>query len=228
MIISHKHKFIFLKTKKTAGTSLEIALSKVCGPEDIITPITENDEVARKEYSGISAQNYRVPLGKYNKLDWLEFVLKFQPVEFYNHITAEKVKRLIPKSVWDNYYKFTIERNPFDKIVSFYYWSQGHKKFNSVYDFLINGGLKKFISYDLYSINGLVAVNKIYKYEDMNFILKDLKDKLEIAEPLQMPKHKAKSTRREVENYKDVLDEKSIDLIKVIFAREIELLNYQY
>ena len=32
MIISHEHKFIFLKTKKTAGTAIEAALSELCGP----------------------------------------------------------------------------------------------------------------------------------------------------------------------------------------------------
>jgi len=45
VIISHEHKFIFLKTKKTAGTSIELALSQLCGPDDIIAPITEGDEV---------------------------------------------------------------------------------------------------------------------------------------------------------------------------------------
>ena len=47
MIISHEHKFIFLKTRKTAGTSIELALSGLCGPDDIITPISPNDEPLR-------------------------------------------------------------------------------------------------------------------------------------------------------------------------------------
>jgi len=40
MIISHKHKFIYIKCRKTAGTSIEMSLSKLCGPQDIITPLT--------------------------------------------------------------------------------------------------------------------------------------------------------------------------------------------
>ena len=30
MIVSHKHRFIFLKSQKTGGTSLELALSRIC------------------------------------------------------------------------------------------------------------------------------------------------------------------------------------------------------
>ena len=38
-IVSHKFGFIFCKTRKTAGTSLEVYLGRRCGPEDIVTPI---------------------------------------------------------------------------------------------------------------------------------------------------------------------------------------------
>jgi len=43
MIISHKYKFIFIKTVKTAGTSIEVFLNNYCGEEDIITPIHPKD-----------------------------------------------------------------------------------------------------------------------------------------------------------------------------------------
>lgn len=38
MIISHKHNFIFIKTAKTAGSSIEAYLSPFCGESDIVTP----------------------------------------------------------------------------------------------------------------------------------------------------------------------------------------------
>ena len=56
MIISHKHRFIFIKTRKTAGTSIEIFLSQFCDKDDILTPIGEG-EVLRKEQN-IVPQNY--------------------------------------------------------------------------------------------------------------------------------------------------------------------------
>jgi hypothetical protein len=39
MVISHKFRFIFVKTQKTAGTSIETYLSQVCDSFDILTPL---------------------------------------------------------------------------------------------------------------------------------------------------------------------------------------------
>ena len=44
MIISHKYKFVFIKTMKTAGTGIEIHLSAHCGDDDIATPIAPHVE----------------------------------------------------------------------------------------------------------------------------------------------------------------------------------------
>src|SRR5271156_152978 len=59
MILSHEWKFIFIKGRKVAGTSIEMALSTICGPDDIVTPITPLDEVQRIRAGGY-CRNYGV------------------------------------------------------------------------------------------------------------------------------------------------------------------------
>jgi len=49
MIISNKYKFIFIKTRKTADTTIEYNLSKYLGNDDIISP---------SEQANYLAQNY--------------------------------------------------------------------------------------------------------------------------------------------------------------------------
>ena len=65
MIISHKYKFIFFKTSKTAGTSIEIALSKFCDKDDIITPISKEDEQLRRKLGYRGPQNYKFSLSEW-------------------------------------------------------------------------------------------------------------------------------------------------------------------
>ena len=67
MIVSHTHKFIFLKTKKTAGTSIELALSELCGPDDVITPLTEIDEAQRAGLLGRIAGWHQVAMASQQK-----------------------------------------------------------------------------------------------------------------------------------------------------------------
>ena len=68
MIISHKHKFIFIKTFKVSGTSMEIALSRYIGNEDILTPLNLEDEIKRYKKTGVLPQNYSK-----NKLEEIKY-----------------------------------------------------------------------------------------------------------------------------------------------------------
>lgn len=226
MIISHKHKFIFFKGRKTAGTSLEIALSKICGPSDVITPISEKDEAFRKEMGYRIAQNYGLPklkltfkhLRKYN----------WKGLNFYNHMSCEDAYRYIDKKVWNSYFKFTVDRNPYDKVVSFYYWTNSHEKYPSILEFIKGGGADILIASNFYYRNGEVAVDKIYKFEDFAQLEEDLTIRLGLENPFKMTTYKAKSNTRKVRRYQDILDEESRFLIANKFAREIEMLGYEF
>lgn len=107
MIISHKHKYIFIKPRKVAGTSIEVALAKYCGPDDVITPITSfSKEVDESEYEH-QPQN---------------------DAGFFNHIKPAAIRAQIPEGVWDEYFKCTVVRNPWDMLVSQFHWQQKYEQ----------------------------------------------------------------------------------------------------
>lgn len=49
MILSRSFGFLFIKNKKTAGTSLEIALSRHCREDDIVTPLPTANSTQRRD-----------------------------------------------------------------------------------------------------------------------------------------------------------------------------------
>src|SRR5262245_17789398 len=121
MIFSQEHKFIFLKTRKMAGTSVELALRQLCGPDDIIAAIGDAKERRQQvlHYQGRPPQNWRVhgwwqsprPLFK-------RYWFRFSPGDygFYNHIPAKQARTLLnDDKVWRSYFKFAFERNPWDR-----------------------------------------------------------------------------------------------------------------
>ncbi|MDR5638173.1 MULTISPECIES: sulfotransferase family 2 domain-containing protein [unclassified Thermosynechococcus] len=121
MIINHTYRFIFLKTRKTAGTSIEIALSQFCGSQDVITPIRWQDERIRRQLGYPEPRNFRAPLVDYRLSDWLALFYQGSKRKCNNHFTAAEVNNAINPDIWHNYFKFCFERNPFDKAISRYY-----------------------------------------------------------------------------------------------------------
>ena len=229
MIISHKHKFIFIKTRKTAGTSIEIALSRICGKDDIITPISQKDELYRQELGYQGPQNYKIPFKKYSKLDWYRFIRYQKRANYYNHISASEIRSYIGESVWKEYYKFSFDRNPYDKVVSLYYYYGGDKRYETFDRFIKLGDFNDLRSYELYSIRGQIILDGLFKFEEMNESIEIINKKLGLENGrIKLPTKKTKKVLREVKDYKELINENVKQLIDISMAREIKKLNYKF
>lgn len=230
MILSHEFKFIFLKTTKTAGTSVEIALSRFCGPRDIITPISPQDEKIRSELGYRGPQNYLVPLHQNKLPGWARLILKGErKKKYFNHISAEEVKSSMDPDDWNNYFKFCIERNPWDRLISYYYWRCRSEPRPSVAEFLASTepALLRHKGYDLYTINDQVAVDKICRFEHLETDMEAVRQQIGLPEKLELPRAKS-GFRRDKRSYRDILDEPDRDKIAEMFQKEIDLLGYVY
>ena len=227
MIINHRYRFIFLKTVKTAGTSVEIALSKFCTPADVVTPISDEDEQLRRELGYQGPVNYRLPLRKYSLRDWARLLLKRRRLEFYNHAPAKFVRQHVDRDVWDTYFKFTVERNPFDKVVSQYYWDYRGEPPLPLDEWVRRGRGSRIRAFDIYSINGEVAVDRILRYEKLREELGAIARHLGLPEPLQLPRAKG-AFRKDRRPYREIMGEEARRTLAEVYARELALLDYSF
>ena len=235
MIISHEHKFIFIKTSKTAGTSIEIALSKYCGDKDVITKNAPEDEIIRRSLGGRSPQNHFLPFARYSGNDWLKFLLKGKRLQLRSHFPASFIKNFTGTDIWNDYYKFCFERNPWDRVVSYYYHLLQDRKYKKILD----TDISKYISagypqhlrsrgYYIYTIDGEVAVDRVCLYENLEAELEYVCNHiLGLPEPLELPRAKGQY-RQDRRHYREVLGPADRDRIAELFAAEIERFGYMF
>lgn len=130
MIILHDPKIIFLKARKVAGTSLEIALSKYADDRSIITPVGEDDELLRKQLGFRGPQKHMYSIKERLKFPKKEIVpaliKRSRRRKFTQHMSAKDVRARVGESVWSSYTKISVIRDPLDYFISYYCW-QHHR-----------------------------------------------------------------------------------------------------
>jgi hypothetical protein len=225
MIISHAHRFIFIKNRKTAGTSVEIALTRHCGRRDIITPIYKEDEEFRKDL-GVRPQNFQVSAWRHAWRVRLNLAKPVTRYEFYNHITAAEIVNFIGRRKFDQYYKFCFERNPWDKVISDYFWKNNRGAYRDFDDFMERYELVS--DFERYTLDGQVCVDFIGRYETLGQDLASVFHRLGLPFDGWLPNAKG-GFRAKGTTYRDVIIKpEHRERIARFYAREIDLLGYEF
>jgi len=149
MLVSHRKRFIYTKTYKTAGTSVESYFEQYCMPDGEWTL-----RHLREAYVGdCGIIGYRGT----NSTD--EY--------WYNHMPAGEIRDKIGDAIWREYFKFCVVRNPFDKLVSAFFF-ENKKGEHSVAEFRDWVKLRGFVTdRNQYVIDNTVCIDYFIRYESL-------------------------------------------------------------
>jgi hypothetical protein len=206
MIVSHEHKFIFVKTRKTAGSTFEKLMRPYLGPDDICTGSTRDDTPA----------------------------LNINP-DTNGHLPLTEIRaRYFPKGIdIAGYDIISIERNPYDKVVSSYYWHQHIKpdQFGKL-DFELYMRTCNLLPSDwgLYTLGGLIPPKlKMFHYESMDELYLWLKKSRSVHIVLdKVGQTRLKSGIRKVQDYKELHTGITKRVVDTVFAKELKEFSYEF
>lgn len=236
MLLSHRKKFIYTKTVKTAGTSIESYFERYCLPEG-----EWRFSHSREEHIGDDGiVGYR---GRNSK-----------GVVWRNHMPAAAIRDRVGNEVWENYFKFCVIRNPFTKLVSAYYMFvkeqqalttkqriakqikkisgranaidlvTGKTDIDRFRSWIKNGGWVN--DRDKYLIDGQVCVDYFIRYEDIENGLKHVCEVLQVPYELErLPKLKGNISKRSLP-ISAFYDDETTMLVKKIYDFEFSEFGY--
>jgi hypothetical protein len=216
VIISHERRFIFLKTRKTAGSSIERFLLPHLGPDDTIASMVDH-----RNYTGRwnpIPELRREPFGPEARLTVKQWR---KGVRYHQHIPAWRVRERAGRGVWDDYFTFCFERDPWDKLVSFYWWRIRNMDDPPDFDTFVRTtpGLS---AWNQYTIDDQIAVDFIGRYESLEDDLRTVLDHVGIDAPLDLEWLKG-GLRREGAEFTPSLDQ----WVSEHFRHEIDHFGYR-
>lgn len=249
MILSHKHKFVFIKGEKVAGTSAEIALSQVCGPEDIITPMIRRDELHRMgkgEPQNYTTGFYPAAIRQALERGLVEamrrgttrnpIIRRLHRQPFFNHMSLTAVLDRVPQA--DGYQILGVERSPYAKVMSFANWQKHYGAYrkggalpkdrigmaDAVDAVLGDGSVRRVLNLDLYrDLEGRVRVQP-WRTDTLE---RDMRTFFESRDLEQIPLVQAKrGTDSDAIDPEEAMRPDQIAAINEIFAEEFELFGW--
>jgi hypothetical protein len=226
-IICHRRKFIFLKSRKTAGTSIELWLAPNLDPKvDLISTGIEFKQQYPDAWKSFNSPSRRIRLG-------LKRVLTFAPV-FRRHMYAAEVRSFVGDHTWRNYRKISIVRDPWDRTISLWRWRQHTSGVSSTLGDFVTAmekgdkyaralGAQRWNNWSYYAIDDKIVVDELIRYESIENDARTIFSRLGISGGY-LPR--AKSGIRSSSDTLHLLTAELIERIAVLHKREIEAFGY--
>ncbi len=225
MILDFDRRILFLKSTKTAGTSIEIVLSRFCGQNSVITPTV--DEGLRAAHGALPPQNYSAAD---QKLDWSRELREFDVppwgrLHFFNHISLEQVISQIGIETFEGLFSFGFTRHPVARALSSYTWLASCNRayyqrlsfveHRSTFREMLHSNFestRKWLSSDSYG----VEVTRVYQYEQMQSAMEDIFERLGLSAEDQPPLPTAKADLKGVLGFprEELIDKEALALIE--------------
>ncbi|WP_010184174.1 hypothetical protein [Sphingomonas sp. PAMC 26605] len=202
-IVSFEPDFIFIKTHKTAGTSLEVHLASECAADAIVTPIYP----PHPHHTPRNASGY------------------------YNHMPAQAISAARPEH-FDAAYKFAFERHPVDKCLSFYAMLRHSPEHYSAttprswHAFVERGVFP--VDDALYTDGeGRLIIDRLYRYEELEQSLHDIARRTGLRYRPLAVREKAGFRRADIPSFAEVMtDSTTRDRILRAFASTLRHIAY--
>jgi len=200
-MISLQKRFLFVHIPKTAGNSIQ----------SVLRDYSEDQLVAlRKEQDGIERFGLRNPNYKVKKHSMLS--------EYHAALGDEQFRKL---------YKFTCVRNPWDRMVSYYFtptqnpetWNR--KKFREIISKAVS--VTEYLRLDRDEENPFANVDYIMRFENLADDFRAVCTALGIS-PSTLPQYNRSSR----EHYSKYYDDELREFVRARFAAEIERFDYAF
>jgi hypothetical protein len=210
MLISYKHRFIFVHIYKNAGSSIRSALM----------PYAFNN--------GTHALVYRIArrLGVSLPFSW-------NPVPMHGHSTAQSIAERIGLQKFQSFFSFAIVRNPWDWQVSLFSYPRKskthhqHDMFSSFKDFdeYIRWRCAEEVRFQKDFIrdqDGKRLVSFIGRYENLEQDFRAICERIGVK--VQLPRLNVSKSKP----YQSYYTPETIGLVRRTFAPDIELFGYEF
>ena len=237
MIVSHKYKFIFIKTGKCGSTSIEHYLKDYCGPQDIITPTVESKSHARN-YRGLVLWRAYLAFsgelcsflcrGRLKAAKQAFHAMRALRGELDPHTPAALVKKVVGAKTWNSYYKFCVERNPWDRMISLYFWRTNVTNLEDFDQFIKQPFIYRASNFPFYSDGKTSMMDRVLRYENLNEELGQVLQTLGIPWPGRLDIRLKAQFRKDHRPYRAIYTKEQAAIVARLCAKEIALMDYRF